>query len=175
MKSTDFLARLNAWLTRHPLKTPSESFRASYVEEVMARIRTTPRPSPVLWFPRSRLALALGTAFAGVLAFAVLMNRAPSQMARQVEQDWQVLATVGELPELPLGDLTEEMQAIDQMMLAQAEPALDEEAWIDETLELLNDLDEEPEVSSDEEVLEEWLRELEVLDEEELASSYVPS
>jgi len=145
MIQTDFLSRLKGWLARHPLKTPSASLRASYVEEVMARIRQTPRSLPVLsWLPRPRLALALGTAFAGVLAFVVLIhpalsgkggvNRASNQMARQVEQDWQVLATVGELEELPLDDLAEEVQAIDQMMLAEAEPAVDDEAWIDETL-----------------------------------------
>ena len=172
MKRADFLTWLKDWLTRHPLATPPEPLQASYIEEVMRRIRTASAPSPVFrWFPQPHSAFALGTAVACLLVVVAVVNRPPMRLAKQVEQDWQVLSDVGELTELLPHDLAEEAKTLDRLMLAEAEPLVDDEAWVDETLELLNEVEEDHDTALDAETVENLLEELERLDESELAAS----
>ena len=136
---------LKTWLQRHPLKEPRDADRARYTAEVMARVRrlAAPDPAPVRrWLPwPGRTVLALASAAAG-LAIAVTV----SQTVR-----------VPGVPPLPVA-----------AVLAESPPDADQ-AWLDETLALLEELDEEPPedaVQDDESRLEE----LEMLDDAELAA-----
>lgn len=175
MTSGDFLSWLKNWLTRHPLKAPLESLQASYIEEVMTRIRATQAPAPAFrWVPRPQVAFALGTAFACALALLVVMHRAPTRIAQQIEREWQLLSEVGEDSlELAPGDLDEEIQLVDQLTLAQGQPALDDEAWVEQTLQLLERLESDEPLPASQDAIPawDWLDELQWLDESELASS----
>lgn len=175
MTTADFLSWLKDWFSRHPLKAPAESLQASYREEVMARIRTAQAPAPAFqWLPRPRLAFALGTAVACLLALVVLTPHPSTQLTQEVEQAWQLLSELGEdTLTLDLSDLDEEVKTLDQLMLAEAQPAMDDEPWIAQTLELLEGLEADESIppSLDDTSDEDWLDEFRWLDEAELASS----
>ena len=172
MKTQDFLFWLKGWMARHPLNTPPESLQTSYIEEVMARVRAiSARSLGWQWVLVPRPVLAVSTALAAVLVVVLLANRAPNQLAQRVEHDGQLLSELGALEELSTDDLEDEAQMVDQLMLADAESAGDDEAWIEQTLELLGDLDEGPDMGSGDTAPEEWLDDLEWLDESEFASS----
>lgn len=143
--SGDVVARLMAWLQRHPLKRSPQAMQAAYTEEVMARIRACDSAPIIRWLPRPRLALAFGTVAACGLAVAVLIHRTPTQVASRSQHSGQVLA--------------------------EADKSTDDDAWIQETSELLNAVDDSSTQSSNGESLEELLRELESLDESEIANS----
>ena len=172
MNTVDVVAWLKEWLIHHPLRSPSEGVQASYTAEVMARIKTSEAPAPAWrWRPRPRVAFALGTAAVCGLTALMVVHRAPTQLAQQVEQSWQLLSELGEWDALPIGDLDEEVRTVDHlMMLAESQPASDDEAWIEQTIELLNTLDEPSAVPAEPQSLEELLQELESLDESELAT-----
>jgi uncharacterized protein YqcC (DUF446 family) len=154
------------------LNEPPADAQRAYTEDVMRRIRSAPASSLVWrWLPRPQVALAFGTALACVLAVVVVGNRAPGRMAHQVEREAQLLAELGELETLSTDDLDDEMQTVERLMLAQAGSEVDEEAWIDQTVELLGGVEEELDADLDDEAVEEWLEELQSLDDEELAAS----
>lgn len=169
--SADFLAWLTAWLRRHPLQAPPQAMQEAYTTQVMARVKEA-MPVPVVrWIPRPRLAFSLGTALACGLVMVIWLNRQPDRIASRVERSVQVLAELGELNGSIANDLEHEAILMDRLMLAQAQDAVEDEAWIDETMELLNGMDEPAVEASDGESLEELLRELELLDESEITSS----
>lgn len=172
MKPFDFLTWLNHWVARHPLRTPPESLQASYTEEVMRRIHTTQALTPAWrWGWRPQLTLAWGTALACLLAVVLVMKRTPIPLAGEVERDWQLLAEVGEGHDLPSSNLDDEVQMVDRLVLAEASPSEDE-TWIRQTLELLNDVDEQTDATSEnQDNPDGWLKDLEQLDDAELASS----
>lgn len=92
-------------------------------------------------------------------------------MVKQIQWTSLLLEELGQLEELPAGELEEELQETDRLILAEAAAVADDEAWIAQTLELLNSVDEEPDIRLDEESAEDLLKELEALDQAELASS----
>lgn len=154
----EFLTWLRSWLTRHPTKEPTDAERIHYTAEVMARVRAlgplpggSPAKAPVrpwAWWPR--MAMAMATA-AG-LVFAVSTAH---QTRRQLAQQ-------------PQGATASHPSAV----LAES-PASDEE-WIEQTLDLLEQIGEEPpsaETAGDGSDDEEWLDELQWLDESELSTA----
>jgi hypothetical protein len=173
----DFSRWLAAWLKRHPLTDAPEADPARYTAEVMARVRalerrSAPAASPLRWLLWPRLGLALAAA-AALLVIVTAGPRSGARLARTLLQDARLLELVdeaaldGSLAEDPDG-LAEALADQDLLVLAESPPA--EDAWVEETLQLLDQLDEElPEDeagSSDG-----WLEDLEMLDESELAAS----
>ena len=138
---------LLSWLTRHPLKSPTDIDRAQYTAEVMAKIKAqvqpAPAPAPVrIWLPWPRLAMTLATVAAGILIMMTVTHQASRQLAHPPEA----------------------------VLIAES-PAADDQ-WLEDTLQLLDELDED--VSSEtagDGSEEEWLEELELLDETDLAAS----
>ena len=173
MKTIEFLDWLKDWITRHPLQTPPESLRASYTEAVMRRVRAPQALTPAWrWGWQPQLAMSWGTALACLLAVVVVMKRAPTQLASEVEHDWQLLTEVGEEHDLSSSNLDDEVQMVDRLVLAEASPSEEDETWIRQTLELLNDVDEQADATpEDQDNPDGWLKDLEQLDEAELASS----
>lgn len=186
----DFATWFQTWLTRHPLKAPGQMDRARFTQDVMARI-TAPASAPtaglslsnirlVLGWPR--LALIAATVAVGVLIFIGTVHRAQVQLAGAIDQDAQVMTAFDELlPMAPAGngttpeDVAQELQVADLLVLAESTPSDDQ--WLDQTLQLLQQLDED--VPADvtgtggnaSESSEDWLNELRQIDETELAAS----
>ena len=97
-----------------------------------------------------------------------------SPLAQDIEQELSLLASVDEsaaLEPLDETELAEELQALDILVLAEAQPA--DETWIQETLLLLEDVGEAaPEAGPGQGAGEEdWLQDLELLDELEMSAS----
>ena len=151
----DFLTWLDAWMHRHPLQQPPETHRARYTAEVMARVKalpTAPTPAPARpgqWLAWPRLTLAVATGIAGFVLLGTVVGRPPQQLAQP--------PPVSESP-------------ADALVLAES-PSSDDQ-WLEETLQLLEELDEElPADAASDGSEEEWLEELQLLDEGPLAAS----
>ena len=163
----EFLAWLRRWLMRHPTKEPADAERAHYTAEVMTRVRSldplpggSPARTPLrLWARWSsrlrqvvewpRVAVALATA-AG-LALAVNTVHQTRRQLAQHPQDVTVSHPSAMLAESPASD----------------------EQWLEQTLHLLEQLEEDPstETAGDGSTDEEWLNELRWLDENELSTA----
>jgi len=173
-----FTTWLQEWLTRHPLREPSDGERARYTAEVMARVRTfessvaTQSAWIRRWVTRPRLALAMATAAAGVaLIVGPIYQR---RLAQRVVRDAAVLASLDEATAEPLviddeESLREALEEFDALVVAEAS-SVDDSQWIAQTLELLGQLEAWPpggdlDPSSG---AEEWIDELELLDESDL-------
>lgn len=163
----EFLTWLRTWLTRHPLKEPAETERASYTAEVMARVRAVgPLPGgsparvpvrPWAWWSHylrqvvgwPRFAVAMATA-AGVAVAVGTFSQERPHLARQLPQDVRISEPAA---------------------LAQS-PSTDEE-WLERTLQLLEQLEEDPsaETAGDGADEEDWLQELQWLDDSELSTA----
>jgi len=131
---------LFSWLSRHPLKGPSDMHRAQYTAEVMAKVKAetqpAPAPSPVrAWLPWPRLALTMATVAAGVL----LMLTVTHPTSRRMSQ------------------------------LAQSQNTEDQS--LNDTLQLLDQLDENAADDATGTSEEDVLQELKQLDDTELAAS----
>lgn len=174
--SADFLTWLTAWLRRHPVQAPPADEQASYTAGVMARVGA---PAPAYrWVMRPRISWALATAAACGMALMAVQRQPSSseRMAVKMAQDLQlamdVLAAVGEVDPLSVDELEQDAVLLDQLMLAEAQSEVQDEAWIEETTELLNAVEDDPALeASNGESMEELLHELELLDEHEIASS----
>jgi hypothetical protein len=179
-----FAARLQRWLKQLRLNVPDDRDRSRYTAEVMAKVQGyAPAPNLsriplwnklVLGWPR--LALTAAAAVAGVTFVFWSSDTANQRLADQVARESLLLAEVGEpvngqvIPD-EVDALAEELQMEDLMVLAESQPTDDE--WLDQTLQLLDQIDEslpaENEAgnpSSD----DDWLQDLQMLDESELAS-----
>ena len=180
---------LLSWLKRHPLKGPAGINRAQYTAEVMARVkelaqsasparqslspgRATPAPARV-WLPWPRLALTLATVAAGVSLVIGTTRYQTHQLAQQIARESQLLAALDE-PELePLTAdqveaVADELETMDALQLAASVPSDDQ--WVEQTLQLLDELDEDvPENAASSASEDEWLQELEQVDESDLA------
>jgi hypothetical protein len=183
----DFTTWLNTWLTRHPLKEPTHLNPADYTAQVMAKVNALTPPSveaPVsspirLWRSWPRLALVGASVATGVLLVLGRINRSQVQLVQEaqgIDRDAQLLTELGEPLPLPSEDaegieeLAQELHANDTVMLAESTSSDDQ--WLEETLQLLDQLNEDLPAtdageSSDD---EEWLNELQMLDEDELSS-----
>jgi len=177
----DFATWLGRWLSSHPLKAPPAFDRAPYITEVMGRVKALGRPGSsrwpaVHWLLWPRLALA-ATAAAAALLMVGRVQPPARPLAEQLVDDAQLLAALEEpLWLAPAADgedvegLAHELETMDTLLLAEAPPS--DEAWIEQTLQLLEALDEDPpEELSGEASSDEWLDELQWLDERELAAS----
>lgn len=169
----DFASWFDRWLNRHPLRSPDGADHARYTAQVMARIKAQEQParspSPS-WLAWPGFALATVAAM-GLLVFTAT-QRTSEQIATDVLSDLQVLAEVDEpMTDDTLEGVAEELGTMDVLVLAEADQS--DDAWVEETLELLKQLDEEvPDTSSDTPTDdEEWLNELDAIDEYELSSS----
>ncbi len=182
----DFATWLRTWLARHPLREPRDTTPARYTDEVMAKVRVLQPPASAraplrLWLPW-RFALVAATAAAGVLVFVGTIRHTQRQLASAIDRDAQVIAAVDEIvPTTPAGngttpdDLAQELQTADTLILAESVPSDDQ--WLDQTLQLLQQLDED--VPGDvtgtnshaADAQDELLNELQQLDEKDLTAN----
>jgi hypothetical protein len=182
-----FSTWLTQWLKTHPLKAPSDAGRRAYTAQVMRRVTAVPAAarSPLAvfarWLAAPQPAFAFAAAAAGI-AVAVWVAQAPSrELARAISRDDQWLTAAGEtvqgageLPETPaeVTVLAEELATLDTMVLAEAPES--DETWLQETLQLLDQLEEETpaDASGDSSSggSEDWIQELQTLDESEFAA-----
>ncbi len=181
----DVASWFRKWLARHPLKTPGGIDRSQYTEEVMAKVRALETPdaaSALRWqgaWPQWAFA---ATAVAAMLLLVVgVPGQAPLRLADRVdvEQDIQWLAAVepsgaDALIENEPEVIADDLAVIDAMILADASAAAtsSDEQWVDQTLQLLQELDEGniEDVSGTVEE-EELLEELELLDDAAMTAS----
>ena len=172
MTPETYRSKLANWLARHPVQAPPASGQASYTREVMARVeRLSLAPSPARITRGWAIGAAAALACAGIAL--ALVSQPPSRLASAIARDADVLSAVGESPVVPpadVADVAEELQMTDRLMLAQSPPADDDAAWVQETLQLLDDAEEpsdqmaDESVAQDDESLEEELRRLDEAD-----------
>ena len=132
---------LLSWLTRHPLKKPSGIDRAQYTAEVMAKIKALDSPAPAPAPVRIWLPWPRLAMTLATVAAGML-----------------IMLSVRHQAPTPLPQIAESL-------------AGSEDQWLEETLLLLDELDED--VSSDtagDGSEDEWFEELDWLDETGLAS-----
>ena len=171
MTPETYRSKLANWLARHPVQTPPASLREGYTREVMARVERVAGTSgfrPRVWAAAAAAALAC----AGIVL--ALVSQPPSRLALAIARDADMLSAVGESPALPpadVADVAEELRMTDRLMLATSLPTEDDAAWVQGTLQLLDDLESEPSdqtvdesVAQDDESLEEELRRLDEAD-----------
>ena len=173
----DFTAWLTTWLKRYPLREPVAQHQASYTAEVMASVRAVDQPNPTAspvrrWLPWPRLAVTFATVAAGMaIAFVTLQavnGPDPRFSEAELASEVQLLAELGEAVTDPW--LEDEMEAMDLLVLAEAPQ--DDELWIEETLQLLEQLDEAlPGDATGSALDDDWFDEFYLLDESELAAS----
>jgi hypothetical protein len=145
----DVLRSLQEWLARRSLKDLSDADRASYTEQVMAKVRaleparqTVPTRPSVGWGWQPQWVLGLSAALVAV-AVLVITRQPAERFAPPAPNHARM-----------------------------AENGTDDAAWLEETLQLLEELNEEPgDTAGDGMDEEEWLKELELLDESDLAAS----
>lgn len=160
-------------------REPDERERTQFTSGVMARVTALSPPHAGLE-PRLRLSwptvrMALLAATATVVC--LLWLRAPAdsrQIAWTVARDLQVLASLGEVAEVVPDDdevaaLEEELRLTETLLLAEAEPT--DAEWIEQTLQLLDELGEGTDAGDATLFEEEMLRELELFDDEDVAVS----
>ena len=153
----DVITWLHRWLSRHPLKEPTDADPSRYTAQVMARIRAVEQPKPSLG--RGRVAWLPGVLRPAVATMATVTVGAA------------VVLLLGRGDEARQGVTQRPTESHGQLMLA--EEPLEDDQWLVETLQLLETFDEEfPEEtwledSSD----EDWLRALEQVDQELLTRS----
>ena len=170
----DLTLWLKTWFARHPLNGPTDGDRARYTAEVMARVKAltppAPAPGPVRsWLPWPRLALTLATVAAGILLMVSVTRQTDRQLAMEVSQEPRVLAaredTAGSEERVD-----ETPAAKEALFLAESPPSDDQ--WLEETLQLLDELDEDAlDDTAGNGSDDLWLEELQQLDESELAAS----
>ena len=102
-------------------------------------------------------------------------ERPTGALVQAIEQELSVLASVdgpAALEPVNDADLAQDLEAFDLIVLAGAQPAETDEAWIVETLLLLEDVGEAaPEAGPGQGGEEDWLQDLELMDEMELTAS----
>ena len=177
----DFTTRLTTWLTCHPLKEPTDMDPARYTAEVMTKITAVDQPRLLPahhWFPWPRLALAIATAAAGIVVVMMTTHSTSQRLAEHISRDSQLLAVLDPDTEPLIADhhdaeaLAQEMETMDTVVLAESQPSDDQ--WIDQTVQLLDQLDQDipADASSDgSSTGTDWIEELEQLDEHDLSSS----
>lgn len=142
---------LDQWGHQHPVKAPAPD-PSAFTSQVMRRLaEPAPRPRRL---PQPAWAAALAAA---AVVVALRLPASPGRLAEAIARDADMLAALGEPVE---DDLSEE--ALAAFLLAEA-PADNDETWLAETMQLLEQLDESlPEGDSADD--EEWLRELDTLE-----------
>ena len=161
-----FASWLANWLRHHPLKTPTGYERTQYTADVMGRVNTIAHGETApqySWWALPRLAFAVAAAVAGV-AIAIGTTRAVSsgRLAKQVTHEAQLLAALDE----PTPELSGDDEQALQELLVLAESSSDEASWLEQTMQLLDELDEQPQADSTESSAsdDEWMNDLELLE-----------
>jgi len=179
MSPDEFLTWLNGWLARHPVRRPADEPQAAYTVQVMERVRLSRPRQAAGWRLWAQPLLAFGGMAAAAAVGFTMLTGTPRRLAERVDRDIEVLAqvdaeAVAGLLETSLDGVAQELQLLNQMRLAELEEVVDEEAWLEETLELLNDVegvDAASGLSGEDASIEELLQELEQLDATASASS----
>lgn len=149
----NFSTRLTNWVARHPLKEPPHHNPAWFTAQVMQRVKALQQPArasafirmqPWLSWPRLGLTAALATTT--VVLLTASMQRTSGRLAEAVLRDAQVLDALDDTAVDPAvnGDaelLAQELQLHDALMLAEALPSDDQ--WIEQTMQLLDQLDQD--------------------------------
>lgn len=163
-----------AWLAGHPLKSPTARDPSRFTAQVMAQVRA-PAPAAKLQMVWRGLVVPLAVA-AGVLVAVALRSSGgfESRLAAQLSDQADLLAELGE----PVGGslsageiraLADELERQDALVLAESPP--DDDTWIAQTLQLLDQVDQElPDDASTGSSDERWMQELQTLDDSELAA-----
>ena len=176
-----FATWLKEWLSRHPLKVPDDVNPKAYTHQVMARVKAFHEPARhdataavQRWLAWPQLAMACGAVAAGVLVAITVGHSRNEQLAREITRDAQVLAEMGEPVTDPVSPtdvdgIAEDMATIDAMTLAEAPQS--DDAWLKETLQLLDQLQEDvpDDASSGDAPDEEWMKDLQTLDDSDLS------
>ncbi len=141
----DFMTWLSRWLQRHPLKTPDQD-RVRYTAEVMTRVRQVAQPARAGMPSLWRPQWVLAAVAAAGLIVVLRVAGRPSQTAAEPPRALMQLAQDG---------------------------GADEDSWMDETVQLLDQLEAEGEVPAENNNASEddWMNELELLEESDTASS----
>ena len=151
----DFARWLKTWLARHPLKAPADADGSRFTAQVMARVRAeraSHQAAGAVWpawllglWPRAAVSLA---ATAAVLAgVAVLRPLEPGRrLADRIAQESELLAELdgpvnGWGASDDVDSLAQDLEREDAIVLAEAPP--DDDSWVADTLQLLDQLDEE--------------------------------
>ncbi len=173
----DLSAWLKTYLAQHPVKGLPAHDAARYTQDVMARVRASQAPQPVRapawsWWPSLGL---LASAAVVLLVIGVTAQRSPTQLVERVAEDAALLAALDEPYNGAVGALADELlvdevEALTPFVLAEA-PAESEDDWLQETMDLLDELDQEMPAADDTPTDDEdWLKELEQVDEAELSA-----
>lgn len=169
------------WLAKRSVKLPAEHDHKQFTETVMARVTSEAAPHPLRqrswWSYHLPAQLGLAVASAAVMVLIVgRAERAPdSRLARNVEREIQLLAALNEPAALePEGlyedGLAEETRDLDTFALVEAQSADDQ--WVDQTLQLLDQLDQDPpQDESSSPTNDDWIKELDQMDEHDLNST----
>lgn len=165
----DFQQWLKQWFSHHPAKDPVSQDRAAYTAEVMQRVKEleapAQAPAPVWSWWRPTLALA---AAAGIVLLVVSKIEQTPQIAEEISSQPETIQVVS-IPEVRSPQAAEPAPLPPAMVLA--EDADQDTAWLEETLLLLEALDEDlPMDSSDGWSDEQWLDEIELLDDDLFSS-----
>ena len=144
----DFLTWFRAWLTQHPLKPPGASAQSQYTAEVMRNVRALEEPAAAprrlvrpVWRGWVALTAGLATVSAGLIAVLMLTPGSRLELA-------QVPPASGAL-----------------IRLAES---LSDEAWLDQTMQLLDELNEDTATENTDEDTsdDDWLKELDALEQD---------
>jgi len=189
----DFSTWLQSWLKRHPLKAPQRLDQQQYTSEVMARIKA--ESTQQVYRVRSvrsglswpRLALTVATVAAGALIALTIFRMtpppqvaeappSPAVLAQTVAQEAELLA---ELEEGKADLLIENGDTLDRalettdtlLLLAEIPSQPSDEQWLEETMQLLDQLEEGVSSGAEEGSNDDWLDDLQLLDDTDLAAS----
>ena len=178
----NFATWFRTWLIQHPLKTPTGHDPAWYTAQVMQRVRAMDEPHPVpasgwRWPSWVSVGLIAATATVGFLLVIGVLKQSQTRLANQLLQESETLAQLDEhstsepVMDNDMEGLAQELQLHDTLVLAESTPSDDQ--WVEQHLQLFDQLDEDPatEDTSQPSSEEDWLQELKRLDESELGSS----
>jgi len=170
----EFSTWFKTWLSRHPLKAPSEADRAAYTAQVMMRVRgEAPAPAyaravsqrPAWSWPRLTLAFATATAVAvALVTLNVQRVSGPRTLATERAHSELLVAfddanPVGLEEDLEL--LAEEWRELNGAMFAETPPT--DAEWLEALSQVLEEVDDQAPPDGDLSD-EEWLRTLEHLE-----------
>ncbi len=163
------------------VQLPNKYDAAQYTMQVMAKVRAIGQAGERVvsrwsWVNLSRLGLATAAVAVG---FLIVLTRGPREdagrLAESIFHEAQVVEQLDETAQMvsaanDVDALTQEMQLLDTMMLAEAPPS--DEQWIEQTIQLLDSVDDgtSAEQSAEPASEDEWLNELQMLDELEPAA-----
>lgn len=173
------------WLNRHSVKLPPMHDAAAFTQEVMQRVRTVAQSREAAsasawrwnWWPQMGLALA-----AASVALVVLRPIASTdRIVKRILHDDALLSTLDDAsaPAIETDSpeaLAANLQMWDYLQLAQS-PTSSDEAWIEQTLQVLDAVDESvskndsPESTPDSSTDDPWLEELDWLERQLSVSS----